>query len=107
MQVISELLENDIFIECRAHSVEEIATSYIHHSNNTQKVYASSSKILDFVYFMNEDTKSSNADKSESFLQKLQFYWKISIEMRAIYNLMLNEQKESIHGRVVRFYYFY
>jgi hypothetical protein len=34
-------------------------------------------------------------------LHQLRFYWKVDMELRAIYDLMLDEQKESLHDRVV------
>lgn len=54
------------------------------------------------LYEDNEGRSRSTSRSSASNFQDMRFHWKIDMELRAIYDLMLDEQKESLHDRVVR-----
>jgi hypothetical protein len=67
----------------------------------------------DLTMLFNEDPESSAANgaaegrsaslasQSSGALYQLKFFWKVELELRAIYDIMLDEQKESLHDRVV------
>ncbi len=53
----------------------------------------------DLTRLLNEEEGSGQSGGTEN--SHLRFHWKVDMELRAIYDLMLGEQKESLHGRVV------
>ena len=55
----------------------------------------------DLNALLSEDSQSRSDSRALAPLQQLRFYWKVDMELRAIYDLMLDEQKESLHDRVV------
>ena len=48
-----------------------------------------------------EDYEGRTRAPSRAAYQDIRFHWKVDMELRAIYDLMLDEQKESLHDRVV------
>ena len=102
-QALSELLESDAFIECREPLVVEVS-SLSCNRDRLNGLPLPASNAPDLAHLVNEDAaeKLRSVDSGgRSALQQLRFHWKVGMELRAIYDLMLGEQKESLHGRVV------
>ena len=59
----------------------------------------SSPKAPDLPRLLSEEEAPGRSGSPES--SHLRFHWKVDMELRAIYDLMLDEQKESLHDRVV------
>lgn len=57
----------------------------------------------DLNLLLSEDAsfRARAGSQATGVLHQLRFYWKVDMELRAIYDLMLDEQKESLHDRVV------
>lgn len=53
----------------------------------------------DLTRLLNEEEGPGQGGRPER--SHLRFHWKADVELRAIYDLMLGEQKESLHDRVV------
>ena len=114
-QALNDLLEAGEFIEYRAGSFDdfmhtEMVSSWLNanNSSSSSKSVKSSPKHAK----SNNEVKDREGDVKieldgwgfdRSTLHELKFFWKVDMELRAIYDLMLDEQKESLHERVVRY----
>ena len=114
VQAINDLLESEDFIEFRG----DMADMSVSAENSQEEGAGSSYNAMqlmtvnmpvtpkpDLTRLQSESNsyeRNRSDSRTRSTLQQLQFHWKVDMELRAIYDLMLDEQKESLHDRVVR-----
>ena len=121
VQALNDLLEAGEFIEYRhatprdpAEPTEELTSSWLSASNSSSKSMRKSPKHLRVIAEGDEADPDAKGDEGEmeswgfdrATLHNLKFFWKVDMELRAIYDLMLDEQKESLHDRVVSIFGF-
>jgi len=121
-QALNDLLEAGEFIEFRhgtprdtaADATGEMLSSWLSASNSSSKSLKKSPKHLRGIAEGDEADAEAKGEEGEmenwgfdrGTLHDLRFFWKVDMELRAIYDLMLDEKKESLHDRVVRFLIF-
>jgi len=112
VQAINDLLESEDFIEFRGELTD---ASGARQQSDTAEGAGSSYTAMQLLTTvtpvtpkpdLNQLLSETNArerstSRDRSSLQQLRFHWKVDMELRAIYDLMLDEQKESLHDRVV------
>ncbi len=115
VQAINDLLESEDFIEFRGDmasmsaSMENSQEDGAGSSYNAMQLLTVNTPVTpkpDLTRLLSESNaheRNRSDSRTRSSLQQLQFHWKVDMELRAIYDLMLNEQKESLHDRVVSF----
>eukprot|EP01032_Pedospumella_encystans_P010661 gene10661-12445_t len=111
VQAINDLLESEDFIEFRGdmENMESLHEDGANSSYNVMQLTTAAAPVMqkpDLTRLQSESdwhNRNNNDGHDRCALRQLQFYWKVDMELRAIYDLMLNEQKESLHDRVASF----